>query len=195
MLRNKFTLLFLILFATFISQAWGASAPPPPVQSAKAGAPPPHPVQSPPNAGFTVSIAPAVNQPVQFNDRSTGQPTAWQWAFGDGGTSTTQNSSHVFLTAGSYDVTLKVSNASGTSIASQTVIVSQDAYTLAVTLSDQAQLTTLAFDGLGMMTGNLDAQSFFPPGKVADYTGFQFLRDNDPDNMGHNTDFLTRVAA
>ena len=194
MLRNKFILLFLILFATLISQALGASAPPPPVQSAKAAAPPPHPVQSPPNAGFTVSVAATVNQPVQFNDRSTGQPTAWQWAFGDGGTSATQNPSHVFLTAGSYDVTLKVSNASGTSIASQTVIVSQNAYTLAVTLSDQAQLTTLAFDGLGMMTGNLDAQSFFPPGKVADYAGFQFLRDNDPDNMGHNTDFLTRVA-
>jgi len=45
-----------------------------------------------------------------------------------------------------------------------------------------------------MMTGNLDSQSFFPPGKVADYTGFQYLRDNDPDNMGHNTSFLTRVA-
>jgi hypothetical protein len=44
------------------------------------------------------------------------------------------------------------------------------------------------------MTGNLNAQSFFPPGKVADYTGFQYLRDNDPDNMGHNTSFLTRVA-
>jgi hypothetical protein len=29
---------------------------------------------------------------------------------------------------------------------------------------------------------------------VADYTGFQYLRDNDPDNMGHNTSFLTRVA-
>jgi hypothetical protein len=45
-----------------------------------------------------------------------------------------------------------------------------------------------------MMTGNLEAQSFFPPGKVADYTGFQYLRDNDPDDMGHNTSFLTRIA-
>jgi hypothetical protein len=62
------------------------------------------------------------------------------------------------------------------------------------TLSDGAQRTTLAFAGLAMMTGNLEAQSFFPPGKVADYTGFQYLRDNDPDNMGHNTSFLTRVA-
>lgn len=67
-------------------------------------------------------------------------------------------------------------------------------FNLAQTLSDQAQRTTLAFAGLGMMTGNLEAQSFFPPGKVADYTGFQYLRDNDPDNMGHNTSFLTRVA-
>jgi len=68
------------------------------------------------------------------------------------------------------------------------------AFTLAQSLSDEAQRTTLAFDGLAMMTGNLEAQSFFPPGKVADYTGFQYLRDNDPDNMGHNTSFLTRVA-
>jgi hypothetical protein len=68
------------------------------------------------------------------------------------------------------------------------------AFTLTQTLSDRAQRTTLAFSGLAMMTGNLESQSFFPPGKVADYTGFQYLRDNDPDNMGHNTSFLTRVA-
>ena len=70
----------------------------------------------------------------------------------------------------------------------------QGSFTMAQTISDQAQRTTLAFDGLAIMTGNLDAQSFFPPGKVADYTGFQYLRDNDPDNMGHNTSFLTRIA-
>ena len=62
------------------------------------------------------------------------------------------------------------------------------------TLSDDAQRKTIAFDGLRMVTGNLQAQSFFPPGKVADYWGFQYLRDNDPDDMGHNTSFLTRVA-
>jgi hypothetical protein len=67
-------------------------------------------------------------------------------------------------------------------------------FTIEQSISDQAQRTTLAFAGLGMMTGSLEAQSFFPPGKVADYTGFQYLRDNDPDDMGHNTSFLTRVA-
>jgi phosphatidylethanolamine-binding protein (PEBP) family uncharacterized protein len=70
----------------------------------------------------------------------------------------------------------------------------QAQFTTTQTISDEAQRTTLAFSGLAMMTGNLDAQSFFPPGKVADYTGFQYLRDNDPDSMGHNTSFLTRVA-
>ncbi len=67
-------------------------------------------------------------------------------------------------------------------------------FNLEQSISDQAQRTTIAFSGFAMITGNLEAQSFFPPGKVADYTGFQYLRDNDPDRMGHNTSFLTRVA-
>ncbi len=66
--------------------------------------------------------------------------------------------------------------------------------TLEQAVSDRAQETTIAFSGLAFITGNLDAQSFFPPGKVADYFGFQYLRDNDPSDMGHNTSFLTRVA-
>jgi hypothetical protein len=66
--------------------------------------------------------------------------------------------------------------------------------TLAQTLSDEAQRNTIAFDGLAFITGNLGADSFFPPGKVADFWGFQFLRDNDPTGMGHNTDFLTKAS-
>ncbi len=66
--------------------------------------------------------------------------------------------------------------------------------TIAQTLSDEAQRNTIAFDGLAFLTGNLGAQSFLPPGKVADYSGFQYLRDNDPTNLGHNTDFVTIVA-
>jgi len=62
------------------------------------------------------------------------------------------------------------------------------------TLSDRAQLTTIAFDALGFLTGTLGSDSFFPPGKVADFWGFQYLRDNDPSEMGHNTDFLTKAA-
>jgi hypothetical protein len=68
------------------------------------------------------------------------------------------------------------------------------AHTIEQTLSDEAQRNTIAFDALAFITGNLGADSFFPPGKVADFWGFQYLRDNDPSQMGHNTDFLTRAA-
>ncbi len=61
-------------------------------------------------------------------------------------------------------------------------------------ISDEAQRNTIAFDALAFLTGDLEADSFFPPGKVADFWGFQYLRDNDPSQMGHNTDFLTRAS-
>lgn len=75
-----------------------------------------------------------------------------------------------------------------------TAIPSKYAFTMVQTLSDNAQQMTLAFDGLAFLTGTLGSDSFFPPGKVADFWGFQFLRDNDPSEMGHNTDFLTRAS-
>jgi hypothetical protein len=62
------------------------------------------------------------------------------------------------------------------------------------TLSDQAQRMTIAFDGLAFLTGCLGADSFLPPGKVADFSGFQYLRHNDPTGLGHNTDFVTIIA-
>ena len=67
-------------------------------------------------------------------------------------------------------------------------------YTIDQTLSDEAQRNTIAFDGLGFLTGDLGSQSFLPPGKVADFSGFQYLRDNDPTDLGHNTSFVTIVA-
>ncbi len=157
--------------------------------------------QAPTGAGFLVSPAsPAAAELVVFTDMSAGDPTSWRWNFGDGATSTEQFPVHTFTAAGQFTVTLTVGYASGSSTATQTVAVRPagtaptPAYSLSQGISDRAQTTTLAFDGLAMMTGNLNAQSFFPPGKVSDYFGFQYLRDNDPDNMGHNTSFLTRVA-
>jgi hypothetical protein len=67
-------------------------------------------------------------------------------------------------------------------------------YTITQAISDEAQRNTISFDGLAFLTGCLGSQSFLPPGKVADYSGFQYLRDNDPTNLGHNTSFVTIVA-
>jgi len=69
-----------------------------------------------------------------------------------------------------------------------------DQYTITQAVSDEAQRNTIAFDGLAYLTGNLGSQSFLPPGKVADYSGFQCLRDNDPTKLGHNTSFVTIIA-
>jgi len=145
-------------------------------------------------AAFSFSpLAPTAGQQVSFTDYSSGIPSSWYWDFGDGTTSSSRNPTHTFNGAGEYTVTLVISNAVCSKSYSRTVTLGA-AFNMTQTISDGAQRTTLAFAGLAMMTGNLEAQSFFPPGKVADYTGFQYLRDNDPDSMGHNTSFLTRVA-
>lgn len=68
------------------------------------------------------------------------------------------------------------------------------AYTIEQATSDRAQLHTISFNGLAFLTGNFGADCFFPPGKVADFFGFQYMRDNDSNSLGHNTDFLTRIA-
>jgi hypothetical protein len=69
-----------------------------------------------------------------------------------------------------------------------------NSYNLDQAISDKAQGMTIAFDALAFLTGDLGADSFFPPGKVADFWGFQYLRDNDPSQMGHAGDFLTSAA-
>ena len=139
---------------------------------------------------------------ITFTDRSSGKPTSWAWTFGDGSTSTEQNPVHIFTVAAvdapdstqTFTVKLTASNSAGSTISSKDLVVHQPQYNIYQDLSTQAQSTTASFSGFAMMTGNLNAQTFFPPGKVADYTGFQYLRDNDPSNMGHNTDFVTKAA-
>lgn len=68
------------------------------------------------------------------------------------------------------------------------------AYNIEQAISDKAQGMTIAFDALAFLTGDLGSDSFFPPGKVADFWGFQYLRDNDSSEMGHAGDFLTSAA-
>jgi PKD repeat protein len=51
---------------------------------------------------------------VQFTDQSQNTPTSWDWNFGDGSANaTTQNPSHTYTKAGTYDVTLTATNTYG----------------------------------------------------------------------------------
>ncbi len=68
-----------------------------------------------PVADFTAPVTTRCGAPltVNFQDASTGGATAWQWDFGDGGTSTQQNPTHTYTAAGSFTVTLTVTNQFG----------------------------------------------------------------------------------
>jgi len=70
--------------------------------------------QGPPAASFTATpLSGSSPLNVQFTDSSTGSPTSWSWSFGDGGTSTIQNPSHTYTSAGNYTVSLTSANANG----------------------------------------------------------------------------------
>ncbi len=67
----------------------------------------------PPTAGFTFTTA---GLSATFTDTSTdsdGSIAAWAWTFGDGGSSTAQNPVHTYAAAGSYSVTLTVTDDDG----------------------------------------------------------------------------------
>ncbi len=71
-------------------------------------------VGNPPVAAFYADPTNiGITQWVQFTDQSTNEPTSWSWNFGDGGTSTQQNPSHQYNTAGNYNVSLSASNSFG----------------------------------------------------------------------------------
>ena len=51
---------------------------------------------------------------VSFTDQSSNTPTSWSWNFGDGGSATNYNPTHTYTTAGTYNVSLTVTNSFGT---------------------------------------------------------------------------------
>ncbi|MCP4536924.1 MAG: SMP-30/gluconolactonase/LRE family protein, partial [Chloroflexi bacterium] len=71
---------------------------------------------------------------------------------------------------------------------------SGDGISIVQAVSDEAQMKTIAFNGLAFLTGDLCSDTFFPPGKVSDFFGFQYLRDITPNGFGHNTEFAGRIS-
>ena len=82
----------------------------------------------PPSAAFALRPdLPAPGQSVAFSDLSSGEPSSWLWSFGDGESSTAKNPRHVFASAGTFPVTLTVTNASGTASTMRSVAVTPGA--------------------------------------------------------------------
>lgn len=103
-----------------------------------------------PVADFTISTT-SGNIPltVFFSDLSTGDPTNWSWQFGDGAGSNAQNPSHTYTLAGTYSVSLTVTNTNGTH---------RQTYTDLLVVSDPTTggWTTITYDdfesGMGSFT-------------------------------------------
>jgi hypothetical protein len=77
-------------------------------------------------AAFNFVLVSPTGRSVNFTDLSQHHPTSWSWSFGDGQGSTQQNPAHTYAAAGSYTVTLTVSNSiPPVSSASQIVQITQ----------------------------------------------------------------------
>jgi PKD repeat protein len=83
-----------------------------------------------PTANFLFQPStPTIGTQVNFTDTSSGSPTSWLWNFGDpasgtSNTSTLQNPSHTFLSAGTYSVSLAATNSSGSGTTSKSITAS-----------------------------------------------------------------------
>ncbi len=114
-----------------------------------------------PVANFTATpVSGCVPLTVSFRDNSTGNPTAWNWNLGNGAISGQQNPSTTFFTPGIYNITLTVSNASGSnSITKNQYITVYDKPTVNFTVSDSStcipvnvKFTDLSKTSIGSIT-------------------------------------------
>ncbi len=87
-------------------------------------------ITNPPVAAFTtVSTTVCSNRAVTFNDQSTNFPTSWSWSIPGAvpSTSTTQNPTFSFPSAGTYSVTLTATNGNGSNTLTQTNYITVNA--------------------------------------------------------------------
>lgn len=78
-----------------------------------------------PACGFTTNkVAGYAPMEVLFRDLSTGESlSGWEWTFGDGGSSMTQNPVYTYRTPGTYTVSLTVTNGLGSTTSTRTGLI------------------------------------------------------------------------
>ncbi len=79
----------------------------------------------PPQAILSYTVLDMCQGIINFTDQSLYNPTSWSWDFGDGiGISIAQNPFYTYSTAGTYTVTLIVTNPYGTDTVTQQIVIS-----------------------------------------------------------------------
>nr|WP_319377584.1 PKD domain-containing protein [uncultured Methanoregula sp.] len=91
------------------------------------------------SASTTSGTAPLA---VMFNDTSVNAPTSWLWDFGDGSTSTEQNVTHTFTSAGTFTVNLTATNSAGSNSLLKTSYISVTSAAVAPVASYTASTTS-----------------------------------------------------
>lgn len=106
---------------------------------------------------------------VTFTDLSSGTPTSWAWDFGDGTTSVLPDPTHTYNTVGTYDVSLTVTNSTGSESETKTGFITVNALPTINAGADQAVCTgdTVILNGTGATTyiwdnGVTDGTAFTP---------------------------------
>ena len=97
---------------------------------------------TPATAGFTSAPSGLI---VAFNDAST-DPSAWNWDFGDGNTSTEQNPTNTYTVAGTYTVCLVVTNPCSADTSCSSITVTACATPGASFASSSSDLTVTFVD-------------------------------------------------
>src|SRR6185437_13139374 len=75
---------------------------------------------------------------VNFTDSSTGSPTSWSWDLGNGATSTLQNPSTTYLTAGTYTVNLTVKSGASSSTLTKTSYITSGKYDVSLIVTNSS---------------------------------------------------------
>jgi PKD repeat protein len=101
---------------------------------------------APPVAEFTFQVS---GLTVLFADASTGNPTGWQWDFGDGeGVSGRKTTQHVYPQAGTYTVSLTVTTGNGASSNVRKFVTVQAGLPLQAVFAYEANGLTVLFADL-----------------------------------------------
>jgi gliding motility-associated-like protein len=126
----------------------------------------------PPIPGFNVRFDCATPFDREFVDHSIGA-TSWQWDFGDGATSTSQNTSHTYAATGTYTVTQTVTNGTCTNSTTATVKVVNEKANFTASDTAICKNVNVDFRPVGINNANIDSWHWtFGDGGEASTAGF-----------------------